>query len=429
VKVEVEQLSGVKCKLSIEIPAKKVTEALDRAYQDLRRKVKLKGFRPGKVPRSILERYYGDRIQYEVTQTLIQESYPKSLEEKDLSPVSQPDIQDVQFRPGEDFRYTAVVEVKPRIDLQDYSDLSLEPREVHVTDEDVETRIQEIRERFATLEDVEEDRPVQEGDIVLVEHRALWQGKPVEQGAPKEQMLELRSDRTEETLLKALVGRRPGEEVEVPHTFPEDFPVKEAAGKEGSLQITIRKIQKKVLPELDDEFAKRLGPYEDLEDFKAKVRQDMEEAERERIRSEMNEALIQQLLDRHSFEVPEAMVEAQIQEMIQNTRRRLAAHGMTLEQTGQGPEQLRVRYRPTAEKAVRTSLLLEAIALKEGIQVTDDDLQKAFERIARRTGQEVDQVRRFYEDPAAKASLEESLLEEKTLDFLRQGATMEGTEG
>jgi trigger factor len=423
VKVEIEDISSVKRKLSIEVPADLVSREFEKAYRELNRTAKMKGFRPGKVPRSLLERYYGDRVRYEVTSKLIQETYGKSLEEHAITPVAQPQIEEPDIRQGEDFHYTALVEVKPRIDVSGYEGLEILREEMLITGEQVETRLQEIREAFARLEDVEEQRPVQEGDFLLVQHRILLDGEPLSE-EPEERMLELVAGRVEEKLMKALVGLDPGQEVQVPHVFPPDDKDPGRANKEGILAVTVRTIRRKVLPELDDAFAKRLGEYGTLEELKNKVREKVEEREKQRVRSATNDAMIEQLLQRNEFEVREALVELQIEEMIRNTQRRLAVHGITLEQAGSNPEQMRARYRDSAVRAVRTSLALEAVAQKEAIHVTEDLLRGAYERIAGQTGRDVRQVEEMYRDPAALDMLKGNMLEEKALDFLRERAKM-----
>ncbi len=421
-KVEIDDISSVKRKLRIEVPAETVSKEFERAYRSLNRTAKVKGFRPGKVPRSLLERYYGDQVRYEVTTKLIQESYGRSLEEHAIVPVSQPQIEELDIRPGEDFHYTALVEIKPRLDVSGYEGLEVVREELDVTEAQVASRLEEIREAFARLEDVEEQRPVQEGDFVLVEHRVLVGDEPTAE-QPQEQMLELVADRVEEKFLKALVGLKPGEEARVPHASPDHRDPKRS-NQEGTLAMTVRAIRRKILPDLDDAFAKRLGDYGTLDELRSKVREEVEERERQRIRAAANEAVIEQLLQRIECEVPEALVEMQIQEMIRNTQRRLAVHGITLEQAGSDPEQMRMRYRESALRAVRTSLILEAVAQKESIQVTDDLLREAYERIARQTGREVGQVQDVYRDPSALEMLKGSVMEEKTLDFLRERAKM-----
>lgn len=422
--VQVEEISSVKRKLHIVVPADVVTDEFDRAYRELKRTARVKGFRPGKAPRSLLERYYGDMVRREVIGKIVEETYAKSLKENGLVPVSQPEIEGQDIRSGEDFSYTAVVEVKPQVQVSDYLGLELEREDLQVTEEQVQGRLGEIREMFARLVDVEEDRPVQEGDFVLIEQRIIMEGDAPGKRVPQERMLEVKPGQAEEGLINALIGLRVGGNGEVPQRFPQDYPDPGLAGREGVLSFALKAIRKKVLPDLDDAFAQRLGEYQTLEELKARVRQEVEEDERRRIRASMNQAIIDQLLKRHDFEVPEAMVGWQTQAMIRNARRRLAVHGLTLEQAGGGPEQMRARFRDSAVRAVRTSLILEAIARQEGIEVSEEEIEETFRSISSQTGTSIQQVREMYKDPDALESLKAGKLEDKALDFIRERAKM-----
>jgi trigger factor len=424
VKVDVEEISSVKKKVRVEVPASVAKVEYDKAYQQLNKSVKLKGFRPGKVPRPILERYYGDRVRYDVTTKLIQDTYPKALEEQALTPVSQPEIEQVDLEPGEDFRYTAVVEIRPKIEAHDYLELNVSEEEVSVSEEEVTASLEELRERFGRLEDVQEARPTQRGDVVLVEEQILMDGESPADKVPGEQLIELAPDKVEDKFLEALIGVRPGEEIQVPHRFPAEHPDAQLAGKQTNLKLVVKRMQQKVLPELDDDFAKRLGEYDSLEQFKEKVRGDLLAAEQARVRSEVNESLVDQLIQRHAFEVPEAMVELQLEGMVRNAKRRLASQGLSLEQAGRTEEQLKAQYRDAAVRAVRSNLILEAVAAQEGLEVTDEDTEEGIQKIARQTGQPLEEIRKIYREPAARESLKENLLEEKTLDFLRDKATI-----
>jgi trigger factor len=424
VKVEIEEISAVRRKLHVQVPADEVTAEFERAYRKLQRTARVKGFRPGKAPRSLLERLYGDQVRYEVTSQLIQETYRRSLDQNDITPVSQPDIGEVDVQSGADLHYTASVEIKPQVRVADYVGLEVESEPVQVTDAQVESRLEEIREMFARLEDMEEGHPVAEGDFVLALHRVVLAGQAQDAQGPEELMMEVRPQRMEEALFKALVGVGVGQTVTVPHRFPEDHPDPKLAGKDGALEVTVKAIRKRVLPELDDAFAKRLGEYETLDALRVKVREELEEGERRRIRSAQNESVIDQLLKANPIEVPEALVALQIEEMLRDARRRLAVHGITLEQAGGDSQQMRERYRDPAVKAVRTSFILEAIARQEGLEVTQEALEAVYERLARQSGRDIRQIREMYREPDAMASLKGSLLEEKALDFLIERATI-----
>lgn len=423
-KVQIEEISEVKRKVQVELPPEVVSEKLEQAYRDVGKNAHLRGFRPGKAPRAILERYFGEHIKDQVSSQLIEDSFGKIISEHELRAVGRPAVEEVDLKPGGEMRFTVTVEVIPRIDLKDYKLLEVPQMELRVTDEEVSARIDEIREMFAKLEDVEEDRPTQEGDFVLLLNRFVVEGRLRGPEGGQEQVVELRQGTLEDRIYKALLGLRPGEEVQVPYRFQENHADSSLAGKEGILEIKLGKIRKKVLPDLDDSFARRLGEYTSLEELRLGIRKELEEEARRKIEAQTKEAIVDQLLKLNEFEVPESLVALQIESMMREAKRRLVGHGMKEEDTGALMAQMRERYRDSALRSVRSSLILQAIAEKEGLEVTEEILRKSMERIARETGRDFSQVEKLYQRPEAMESLKESVKEELALDFLRQGAKM-----
>ncbi|MEJ5378435.1 MAG: trigger factor [bacterium] len=424
-KVQIEEISQVKRKLQVELPAQVVIQELDKAYQDLRKNAHLKGFRPGKAPRSILERYFGEQVKEQVSSQIIEDSLGKVISEHQLRTVGRPLVEEVDLTPGQELRFTATVEVLPTIELKDYKALEVPQMDFQITDEEVSARIDEIREMFAKLEDLEEDRPVQEGDFVLLSHRFSVEGQLQGHESGQEQVVELKEGALDERIYKAVLGLRPGQEVQVPHRFPQDHPDNRLAGKEGVLEIRVGKIRKKVLPELDDSFARRLGEYSGVEELRAAIVRELEEERRKELEAQAKQAIVEQLLKLHpEFEVPESLVELEIRSMLQEARRRLVVHGVKQEETTALLAQMKDKYRDSAVRSVRSTLILQAIADKEGLEVTDEIFRNGMERIARETGRDLSQVKEIYQRPEAKESLLLSLREELALDFLRQGAKM-----
>lgn len=423
-KVQIEEISNVKKKVQVELPAEVVTEKLEQVYKDIGKSAHLKGFRPGKAPRAILERYFGESVKSQVSSELIEESFGKIIAEHDIRAVGQPVVEELDLKPGQDMRFTVTVEVIPHIELKNYKGLEIPQLELRVTDEEVSARIDEIRELFARLEDVEEDRPAQEGDFVVLLSRFRVEGVDRGPGPRQEQVVELKQGSLEERIYRAIIGLRPGQQVQVPYRFEENHPDKKLAGKEGILEIELGKIRKKVVPELDDAFARKLGEYQGIDELKSGIRRELEEAARKKIEVETKEAIVDQLLKLHEFQVPESMVALQIESMVERAEMRLVAQGMKVEDTQALTAQMRERYRDSAVRSVRSSLILQAIAEKEGLEVTEETLRNGMERIARETGRDLSQVERLYEHPKAMESLKESLKEELALDFLRQEAKM-----
>lgn len=423
-RVQIEEINQVSRKVRVEVPAQRVSERLDKAYQDLKKTAQLRGFRPGRAPRSILERYFGEQVREKVGSEIIEETFGEVLREHQLKTVGPLTVEEMDLKPGQEMRYTVTVEVLPDIQVGDYEGLELPHREVSVTEEQVSARIEEIRDLFARLEDVAEPRPIQEGDFVSVTITSLVDGQRVGAEGGEERVLEVREGVLEKRFHDALLGLKPGEAASIPYRFPSDHPDKRAAGKEGALEVAVEKIRRKILPDLDDGFARRLGEYANLDELRLKIRSELEEEERRKLEAQTREVIVEQLLKRHQFDVPESLVNSQLEAMVRQSQRRLVVEGLGKEETEGILEQMRLRYREPAVRSVRASLVLQAIADKEGLEVTEERLQQAMERIARDAGMDLTQVKRMYEGQQRLEGLKESVREDLALDFLKQRAKM-----
>ena len=424
-KVEIENIGGLKRRVKVVVPAERVAREVDKAYHDLRKSVRVKGFRPGKAPRFILERYYGQQVKEHVMSQLIEETLEEVIRDNGLDAVGGVEVEERKMELGQEMYYVAVVEVMPEIQVEGYEGLEIPEQEVKVTEEKIDKRIEEIRELFARVADVEEERPVQEGDLVLCKMRTLVDGEPLGPKEGEERLLEIKEGEEDERLHKSLIGKRPGETLEIPRRFPDDYKVASLAGKEGKLEVKVISIKRKILPELNDEFAKRLGEYENLEALRAGVRRELEEEERRRLEERTRKRLMEQLLEKYDFEVPESLVAEELEAIMNSVRRKMAVYGIDRGDAQGFVEQMRESYREEARKNVRSSLILRAIAQKEKLEVTESHLRKAMATIARETGRDLSEVERIYSSrEEALERLKESVLEELALDFLRQKAKM-----
>jgi len=422
--VSVEEISSIKKKVSIEIPEDEVTKEVNSFYKDLGKKAKIKGFRPGKVPRNILERYFKDYIKAEVVQKLIGDSYPKALTETNLQPVSAPVIDPGEFNEGKSFQYSAVVEVKPDIKLEGYTGLKIEGKKEEVKDEEVEERLKALQNLHANLKTVSEPRPIQTGDYVIVDYEASVEGKPLEGAKAIDFTVEVGSGQFIPTFEEKLVGLKPEEEKEIEVSFPEDYGYKKWAGKTISFHVKIKEIKEKILPSLDDEFAKDLGDYSSLEEFKAKLRGEIEKEKELALESQLKDRLVDQLLEATPFEVPESLVEEQTKGLVSDTKLRLAAQGVDLKNLGVTEEKLQGDYKAMAQKQVKTFLILEKIASQEGIAATDEEVDERLKEMAERMHQKFDVVKRYYEKNGLLPEVKAGILRDKTLSFLLEKANV-----
>jgi len=425
--VNVEEISSIKKKVSIEIPGDEVTKEVDSFYKDLGKKAKIKGFRPGKVPRNILERYFKDYVKTEVVQKLIGDSYPKALTETNLQPVSPPVIDPGEFNEGKSFQYSAVIEVKPDIKLEGYAELKIEGKKEEVKDEDVEERLKSLQNLHANLKTVSEGRPIQTGDYVIVDYEASVGGKPLEGAKAVDFTVEVGSGQFIPTFEEKLIGLKPEEEREIEVSFPEDYGYQKWAGKTILFHVKIKEIKEKVLPVLDDEFAKDLGDYSSLEELKTKLRGEIEKEKELAFERQLKDQVVDQLLEANPFEVPESLVEEQVKGLVSDTKLRLAAQGVDLKNLGVTEEKLQGDYKAMAQKQVKTFLILEKIASQEGIAATDEEVDERLKEMAERMHQKFDVVKRYYEKNGLLPEVKAGILRDKTLNFLLEKANVHTT--
>jgi trigger factor len=416
VKIDVEDLGFTKKRLQIEVPGEIVTREIDSAYQKLSKKAKVKGFRPGKVPRPILQRYYGDYIKNEVISKLINDTYFKAISDNDIKPVSEPTIDNDTLEEGRAFEYSAIVEVKPDIQVKDYLNLHLKASKVKVAREDVEKRLQELQNLHAQLVTVERRKKIEEGDFVIVDYEGFSDGRPFEGSSGKDFMVQVGSGGFIPGFDEKIIGVERDNEVEVDMTYPENHPT--MASKQAVFRVRIKEIKEKILPKLDDELAKDIGEYKNLKELKVRIREDLKKEGEESKRRELENRLIEKLIDGNPFDIPRGMVEQQIDYLVADAKIRLASQGLALKDVGVGEGKLRKDVEETAVKRVKRGLILEKISALEGISVKNEEVTEKLREISLRTNQNVEKVRGYYQKGDRLEELKARIVEEKTLDLL-----------
>ena len=418
VKVEVENLSAVTRKITIEVPAAEVDQEVDRAYRKLGKKAKVKGFRPGKVPRSVLELYYRKQVEHEVSEELVRRSLGDALREKELSPVnlSWPEILPPVVS-GEDFCFNVEMEVPPEFQVENYQGLSLTEPPAEDLDALLEKRLEEIRESNATLKPLEEPRAIEDGDYVALDYQGYFAGQPIPTAKQENMLLEVGEGRFNPDFEKNLLGLAADAETRFTVDLPQDFYDPLQAGKTVEYAVKIQGIKEKVVPELDDTFAQGLGGnFQTVTDLREAVREDIIKVKERERQSLLENQALDQLLAAHTFEVPPSMIRQEQEAMLREQAQRMAQHGLNLE--GLDQEKLLANIRPGAEKRVRSNLLLERIAAQENITVDQAELEDGLARVAASTGREVAQVRQLYEERQLLEVLRHQLRDEKTVKFL-----------
>ncbi len=425
----VENLSPVKKKISFEIPSERVSQEIEKVYEEIKRTVSIKGFRKGKVPRAIIEKHYSDRMEADVLKNLIHETYFKALTEKKILPVSQPEFESDALKPGEPFKYVVTFETAPEIDVKEYAGLQVEKRKLVVDESAVDGRLKELQDGMAQLKPVEEPRPAIDGDFVSIDFKGYLDGVPFERGEAQDYMLQLGSNHFIPGFEEQVVGMSPGDSREVKVTFPAEYGNAELAGKDVTFDVNLKEIKAKELPPLDDDFAQQLGSFENIAQLRARISEVFQKEEEQKIENELRDNLVKALIEKHEFEVPEAMVEKQLNVLIDNMKNNLEGQNLTFEKLGTSEEKIREQSRSVAVNQVKGSLLLAAVAEKENITVEDAEIEEKIRDIAAQANKDFEVVFGIYQsNPYAKDTLVMQLREDKVIDFLQKNANISEVE-
>ena len=418
-KTTLKDISPVKKKLSIEIDAQEVNKKLNQAYGEIRKKAKLPGFRPGKIPRKILENYFGSQVIDDVTRELISDSFPKAVDEVKTFPLGQPILEKEPLKEGENFIYSATMEVRPEFEVKDYLGLEVEKEIFSVTDADVQKRIEEIRETSGKLASIEADRPIEDGDYAIVDYEGFEDGEPMEGIQSSNLLVKVGKHDFHPKFDEALIGLKKEDETEIMIDFEDDFYHTKLAGKSVNLKAKIVDIKTLELPELNDEFASNLGAdLNDLASLKDEIRKALTTQEEKRIDTELKQRLLEKIAEGIDFELPEVLVEAEIEFSIKRLKDNLERSGSGLEKAGLSETGLTQEFRAASEKRVKHMLILDQIAKQQEIGIEDDDLEEGYRDIAENMGQDIETIKKYYEARGQIDSLKEEMLKEKTLNYL-----------
>lgn len=413
----VEELSQTKKRLRIEIPRDVVEKEISNAYSKLNRKVQVPGFRPGHVPRQILEKRYSKNIEAEVIERLIPDYYLRSIRESGFSPVDNPTFEGkITVKEGAPINFEATVEVKPVIDIGGYEGIEIEKRSYEVSEEEVERALKHFQESHARLEPYEESHQIEKGDFCVISFEGFLGDKPIEGATAHDYILEVGSQVLIPGFEEHLIGLQKGEKKDITVTFPEDYRDKNLAGKEARFNVDVKEVKKKVVPELDDELAKDLGENS-LADLHALAREGLEKDKKRMAERDQKEQIIKKIIESHSFETPSSMVERELSYMIQERKMQALQGGGTLEGFDEG--KLGAEMRNFAIERVKASLILEVIGKKEGISASDEDLNKRIDEIAARLHERPEEIKKVYiSRDGSLDNLRYKIYSEKVLDFL-----------
>ncbi len=373
-KVNIEELSATRRRLEVELPPERVKAVLEGVYKDLRRRVKIKGFRVGKAPLDLVKNLYRDLAHQEAVSKLIEETLPQALSEGGIKPLVTPQVEVGSFSPESPFTYKATVEVRPKVELRSYKGLKLRVKKPSdVTEEDVQRELERMREYAAQMRPVEDRDEVQRGDWVLVDFEALDGDRPVREGKVENHLFEVGSGSMIPGFEEGIIGAKVGEQRELLLRMPEDHPREDLAGKEILFRVRVKEIRTKVLPPLDDEFARDLG-YEDLKSLKAKVKEELERRRSEQERAALRQAALERLLEENPFEAPPTLVEQRAAELFRRLEERSGS--IPADKEAEVLEQCR----RIAEREIKTAYLVEEIAKAEGVEIKDEEIEEHLNR-------------------------------------------------
>lgn len=395
--VQVEKLEKNMAKLTIEVSSEEFEKAIAKAYKKSKNKISMPGFRKGKAPRAMIEKMYGKGVFYEdAANSIIPDAYADAAKESELEIVAQPEIDVTQIESGKPFIFTATVALKPEVTLGEYKGIEVEKKEVEVTDEEVDTEINRVRESNARMIDID-DRAAQDGDTVVIDFDGYVDGKQFEGGKAEDYSLVLGSHSFIDNFEEQLEGKNIGEDVTVNVTFPENYQAEELQGKPAEFKVKIKEIKVKELPELDDDFAQDVSNFDTIAEYKEDLKKKLAENKEEALKREREETVIGKIIENAQMDIPEQMVEAQTRQMTQEFAQRLSSQGLSIDQymqfTGLTPQKMIEELKPQALKRIQSRLVLEAVVAAENIETSEDELNKEIESMASMYQMEVDKLK------------------------------------
>lgn len=400
--LQVEKLENNTAKLTIEVPTEEFDKAIMKAYQKNKNKFNVPGFRKGKVPYAMVEKMYGAAVFYEdAANYVIPDAYANAATESELEIVARPDINVTQIEKGKPFIFEAEVTLKPEIKLGKYKGVKVEAMDTTVTDEDVQAELDKVKEQNARLV-AADDKAVEDGDQTTIDFEGFVDGEAFEGGKGEDYPLTIGSHSFIDTFEEQLIGKKVGEEVEVNVTFPEEYQAKELAGKPAMFKVTIKEIKVKEYPEIDDDFAQDVSEFDTLDEYKADIKKNLEDKKTQEAEADKESKVIEAIVKDSEMDIPEKMIEAQAQQMLEEFAQNIAMQGISFEQylqfTGATVEQLREQVTPQAKARVESSLVLEAIVKAEKIEATDEEFDEEVKKMAERYQMECDKINELLSD-------------------------------
>lgn len=419
--LQVEKLEKNTAKLTIEVPAEQFAAAMKNAYEKTKNRYNIPGFRKGKAPYQMIKQMFGAGVFFEdAANEVIDATYPDAAKESGLDIVSRPSVSLEQIEEGKSLVYTATVAVKPEVTLGEYKGVEVQKAKAEVTDEDIEAEINRVREQNSRLITVD-DRGVEDGDRVTIDFDGYVDGKRFDGGKSEDYPLVIGSHTFIDTFEEQLVGKLVGEECEVNVTFPEEYHVAELKSKPALFKVTVKEIQKKELPEVNDEFASEVSDFDTLEEYKKDLAEKLLKEKQTAAATANENKVVEKVVENATMEIPELMIDEQVNGMINNYARRIESQGISfkdyMEVTGMGIEKLAEQMRPAAIKNIETRLVLEAVVQAENLEASDEAIEEQFNKMAESYRMEKDEIKKMYEGERLE-QMKQDLAVQEAIDFL-----------
>ena len=425
--VQVEKLEKNMAKLTVEVSAEDFKAAIKKAYNKTKNRFAIPGFRKGKASQAVIEKMYGEAVFYEdAADEAINSTYAEAMKESGLDIVSRPEITVEQIGKDQAFIYSALVAVKPEVTLGEYKGVEVEKADASVTDEDVEKELKKIQDQNARLVTVE-DRPVADGDQTVIDFEGFIDGKAFDGGQGTDYPLTIGSHSFIDTFEEQLIGKNIGEECEVNVTFPAEYHAAELANKPAQFKVTVKEIKVKELPELNDEFASEVSEFETLDEYKEDTRKKLAEKKEKAAETENENHVVEKVVANASMDIPDAMIDNEVMNMIQDTAQRMQSQGIPFDQymkyTGMTVDTLKEQMKPQAERRIQTRLVLEAVAAAENIQISDERVDEELQKMADAYKMEVEKLKEYMGE-FEKEQMKKDLAVQEAVDFLVKEAKL-----
>ena len=422
----VEDVSSVKKTLHIEIPQDEVVRELEKAYTQLKKSAKIKGFRPGKVPRSVLERMFKKDVHADVSSRLIQSSFIDAIKQTELKVIGNPELEPPELAADSSYKYDATVEITPEIEDIDYNGLSLERTLHKVSDSEVDVQLKTLQQNMARQQKISDDRPAQDGDFVLIDFEGSKDGDSVPEFAKTENFsLQIGKSVISEDFDSRLNGMKPGDTNEFKIKFAKDYPNERLADLEISFKVTLNEIMEEILPEINDALAKKAGSYATLDELKNVILDNLKQGYVKRVEQELNEQIFSKLIAKTDFEAPDAMVEMELDGIVTEAERSFSYRNTSLEEMGLSRETIAEKYRDTALKQVKRHLILGKIIDQESLTLPDDELEDGLTEMSENFNQPLEEIKKYYDqNPDNLEFFKHTLLEKKAIKLIIDSSTI-----